>query len=203
VAIVDQAGARNADADVAGARIAPHERATATYRPQGLDLDTIAPGETKTVKVDVRAIREGTLKLTASALATCVGPVTKQMTTELVTLPALRLELVDLDDPIRVGDDVIYRVTVKNQGTGADKNIVLTATLPAELQYVSSTGPTEGKLDGKRLRFETIESLPAGKEVTWQIRAKASKAGDVLMRVQLKSDSLSEPASESEPTRLY
>ncbi len=193
VAIVDTADT----ARVAGARQG------FAYRPEGVDLDTIAPGETKTVKVDVRAISAGRLHLTTSALATCVAPVTKRMTTEIIALPALRLEMVDLDDPIRVGEDVVYRVTVKNQGTGADKNIVLTATLPPGLEYVSSTGPTEAKLDGQTLRFGTVETLAAEKEIVWKIQAKATKAGDVLMRVQLKSDSLVQPASESEPTRLY
>jgi hypothetical protein len=92
---------------------------------------------------------------------------------------------------------------VKNQGTGADKNIALTATLPAGLKYVTSTGPTEAKVEGQTLRFGTVESLAAEKEVVWKIHAKAMKAGDVLMRVQLKSDSLVQPATESEPTRLY
>jgi hypothetical protein len=41
------------------------------------------------------------------------------------------------------------------------------------------------------------------KEAVWKIQAKATKPGDVLMRVQLKSDSLTQPATETEPTRLY
>jgi uncharacterized repeat protein (TIGR01451 family) len=111
--------------------------------------------------------------------------------------------MVDLDDPIRVGDNVIYRVTVKNRGTGSDKNITLTATLPPELTYVSSTGATDAKVDGQTIHFATLDSLAAGKDAVWRIEAKANKAGDVLMRVQLKSDSLAQPATESEPTRLY
>lgn len=200
VVIVDRAAK---DRNAAATSYAAGGQAGFEYRPEGVDLDTIAPGETKTVKVDVRAISAGSLHLTTSVLATCVAPVTKRTTTEIIALPALRLEMVDLDDPIRVGEDVVYRVTVKNQGTGADKNIVLTATLPDGLHFVSATGPTEAKADGQTLRFEALDTLQPDKEAVWKIQAKATKPGDVLMRVQLKSDSLTQPATETEPTRLY
>jgi uncharacterized repeat protein (TIGR01451 family) len=125
------------------------------------------------------------------------------MTTDVMTLPALRLEVVDLEDPIRVGDEVTYRVTVRNQGTGADKNVAITATLPPEMQFVAASGATEAKADGQTLTFAPVASLLAGQTVEWHVRTKATKAGDVRMQVQLKSDSLTHPAMETEPTRLY
>jgi uncharacterized repeat protein (TIGR01451 family) len=141
--------------------------------------------------------------MTAAVVATCVPPVTVKTSTDILTLPALRLELVDLDDPIRVGDNVTYQVTVKNQGTGGDNNIAITATLPDELEFISASGPTEGRADGHTVTFTPLQALGAGKQAVWQIQAKAKSAGDVRVQVQLKSDSLTKPATESEPTRLY
>jgi uncharacterized repeat protein (TIGR01451 family) len=177
--------------------------AAAAYRKEGTDLGTIAPGQSKTVTVTVRPTRGGPMTLRAVALASCVPAVTGKIDTDIRTLPALRLEVVDLDDPIRVGDNVVYRVTVKNQGTGPDANVAITATLPPELTYVTSEGPTAGKANGQTVTFAPVPTLAAGEEAVWRIQTKAGKPGDVRMRVQLKSDSLTEPAAESEPTRLY
>lgn len=173
------------------------------YKKEGADLQTLAPGESRTVTVTVRTTREGKLPMTAAVVATCVPLVTVKTSTDILTLPALRLELVDLDDPIRVGDNVTYQVTVKNQGTGGDNNIAITATLPDELEFISASGPTEGRADGHTVTFSPLQALGAGKQAVWQIQAKAKSAGDVRMQVQLKSDSLTKPATESEPTRLY
>jgi uncharacterized repeat protein (TIGR01451 family) len=167
------------------------------------DLETIEPGQTKTLTVTVRAAKEGEMPLVATAVATCVAPVTANARTNILTLPALRLEVVDLDDPIRVGGEVVYRVTVKNQGTGADRNVAVTATLPPEMEFVGATGPSEAKAEGRVVRFGALEALAAGDEAVWRVRATGAKAGDVRFEVQLKSDSLTRPAVEAEPTRLY
>lgn len=179
------------------------EPQTAAYHKEGADLETLAPGESRTVTVSVRTAREGRLPLTAAAVANCVGTTTAKTATQILTLPALRLEVVDLDDPIRVGDQVVYRISVKNQGTGADKNVTLTATLPAEMQFEKAEGPTDAKAEGRVLHFAPVETLGAGKEVIWRVAARATHPGDVRMQVQLKSDSLSTPATETEPTKLY
>lgn len=183
--------------------VAPADARPLSYKKEGIDMQAIAPGESRTATVTVRAIRGGKLTLTAAAVATCVAPVTATATTSILTLPALRLEVVDLDDPIRVGDNVTYQVTVKNQGTGDDKNIAITATLPPELEFVTASGPTEAKADGATITFTPLETLASTRQAVWQIQAKAKSPGDVRMKVQLKSDSLTTPATESEPTRLY
>src|SRR5207237_9016074 len=108
---------------------------TAAYHKEGADLETLAPGESRTVTVSVRTLREGRLPFTAAALANCVGTTAAKTVTQILTLPALRLEVVDLDAPIRVRDPVVYRISVKNQGTGADRNVTITAALPAEMQF--------------------------------------------------------------------
>jgi uncharacterized repeat protein (TIGR01451 family) len=197
------AGGKGEVATVAIAGAAQGEPQVAAYKKEGANLDTLAPGDSRTVTVTVRATQEGRMPLVAAALATCVPPVTAKIATDILTLPALRLELVDLDDPIRVGDNVVYRVTVKNQGTGADTNVGITAILPLELEFVSASGPTEGRADGQTVQFKSLESLAAGQQAVWRIEAKATKPGDIRMQVHLKSDSLTKDASETEPTRLY
>jgi len=48
-----------------------------------------------------------------------------------------------------------------------------------------------------------VQTLAAGRVASWELTAQAKQAGDVRFDVQLESDSLTRPASKSEPTRLY
>ncbi|HEY7117246.1 MAG TPA: CARDB domain-containing protein, partial [Tepidisphaeraceae bacterium] len=190
-------------AAVGGEGGAADVQVASAYKKEGTDLGTLSPGEARTVTVTVRANKEGQLPVKATAVASCVAPISARAMTNILTLPALRLEVVDLDDPIRVGDAVVYRITVKNQGTGADHNVGVTATVPPELKFITAEGPTTAKAEGQTVRLGTLETLAAGDQAVWRVQCKAIKAGDVRMRVDLKSDALTTPAIETEPTRLY
>jgi uncharacterized repeat protein (TIGR01451 family) len=172
-------------------------------RREGAELGTLAPGESRTFTVGIRTTREGQLNVSAIGLASCVPPVTQTAKTDVKTLAELKMEITDLDDPIKIGDDVVYRVTVRNQGTGADKNIVVTGVLPSGMQFVEAEGATEGKAAGQNVAFDSLPSLAPGQEATWRIRATANTPGDVRFEVRLKSDTLKQAAVEAEPTKLY
>jgi len=47
----------------------------------------------------------------------------------------------DAPDPVRVGSNLTYTVTVSNGGPSAATNVVLTDTLPANVTFVSATAP--------------------------------------------------------------
>jgi uncharacterized repeat protein (TIGR01451 family) len=147
------------------------------------------------------------LQTTARARAVCASEVTDSVSTRILTIPALVLESVDLADPVRVGDNVVYRIRVTNQGSGPDNNIRVSATLPPEEQYVSARGATEATSErgqkGEVVRFAPVATLAPGRTAEWELTAKANQAGDVRFEVQLESDSLTKPAYENEPTRLY
>ncbi|QDV38796.1 COG1361 family protein [Tautonia plasticadhaerens] len=121
---------------------------------------------------------------------------------ELVTLPALLLELVDRYDQVTVGENVDYVLTVINQGSGADNNVQLTVTLPDSLEYVSADGKTQAQNDGQAVTFQPIETLAPGEEARYEIIAKANRAGQISTNAELTSDFLQVPAREAEPTVL-
>jgi len=167
------------------------------------DLGTLAPGESRTVNFDVRMLREGDTKVTAKASAQCAAPVETSLATAVATLPALRLEVVDLEDAIKIGENVVYRIMVTNQGTGDDQDIRIVATLPDEESFVSAGGASKASADGKVITFEPVQILEPQKSVEWRVEAKASRPGDVRFEVKMTSKSLTKPAVETEPTRLY
>jgi uncharacterized repeat protein (TIGR01451 family) len=187
---------------IVAADTAEVDPAIATRR-EGAELGTLAPGEARTFTVSVRTTREGQLNVSAIGLASCVSPVTADAKTDVKTLAELKTEVTDLEDPVKIGDDVVYRVTIRNHGTGADKNVMVTGVLPSGMQFVEAEGATEGKASGQNVTFDALPTLPPGQDATWRIRAKANTPGDVKFEVRVKSDTLKQASVEGEPTKLY
>ncbi len=167
------------------------------------NLGDLAPGASKSVKFTASASVAGNLTNSATASGTCADKVTDSCATLVQGIPALLLEAVDNPDPIEVGGNVTYTITVTNQGSAEDTEITVFATLPAELTFVSATGPTAFKLDGKKIVFDAVKSLAAKAKVTFTVQAKANAAGDVRFAVEMDSSALKSPVNETESTNLY
>lgn len=177
--------------------------AGATERVADRDLGTIQPGEGKTFPVTLRAGRgAGEVRLTAVAEAVCAKEVSDVAAVAVRTIAALQLECVDSTDPVQVGANSTYTINVRNEGSGPESNVRVRATLPPELQYVGAKGTTQVNAQGQQLTFGPVGTLPAGQFATWTIEVKAQQAGDARFRVELNSDSLDQPAVETEPTRV-
>jgi uncharacterized repeat protein (TIGR01451 family) len=167
-------------------------------------LGEIAPGQARQYRVTVPANEAGTITVNAVAKARCASDATAVASTTVESIPALLLEVVDNTDPIRVGENVIYTIRVTNQGTGEDKNVAITATVPAELQFVQAGGTTKATPpQGSTVRFAPVDVLAPGKSAEWTLEAKATKAGDVRFQLDMNSDSLGKNVVETEATRLY
>jgi uncharacterized repeat protein (TIGR01451 family) len=168
------------------------------------DVGTIEAGKSQTVTITTRAPRQaGNLQLTATASATCAKQASDSASVAIRTSPALQIECVDGQDPIRVGGTTTYTIVVKNEGTGPDTNVTIRASLPPELQYVGAQkNPADVKVDGNNITFGPVKTLAPGATATWTIEAKALKPGDLRFGMELTSDSLTKPAVETEPTRV-
>ena len=170
----------------------------------GMSLGTIEPGQSRTYTLTVNPQQQGDLNVRATANAVCVEqPAVATVQTAVRGIPALLLEVVDREDPVRVGLDTIYKIDVKNQGSALDRNIQLNATLPAEVEFITATGPTRVRADGNRLTFDPLPQLGPNEVATWEIQVKANNPAAVQFQVDMKSDSLPQAANETEPTRLY
>jgi uncharacterized repeat protein (TIGR01451 family) len=168
------------------------------------DLGTLQPGDAKTVEAVVRSTRIGTLTNTVEAKADCAGD-TAVAVTEITGIPALLLECVDVSDPIAVGDEETYVITVTNQGTAKATNLVIECTVPAESQFVSATGPTNDTVNGKVVTFGTLAELAPQDTATFRVTVVGIKAGDSRFMVTLDAAEIDDdnPVRETESTRFY
>jgi uncharacterized repeat protein (TIGR01451 family) len=164
-------------------------------------LGTLEAGAAKTLKVEARCNQITTVRNTAK-VAYCGEA---QATCELVVkgIPAILLECVDDPDPVEVGHQTTYTITVTNQGSEVGTNIVVSCTLPPEQEFVKASGPTQGQAEGKVITFPPVPSLAPRAKVTFLVTTKGVKSGDSRFAVSMKSDQIASPVNETESTNIY
>lgn len=165
-------------------------------------MGNLEPGASKKVSLTVTANSAGSTKNTATATAVC-AEASASTDMKIEGIPAILLEVVDSPDPIEVGGQTTYEIAVTNQGSAMGTNIVIEATLPAEEDYVSSTGPTQATAAGKTIRFAPLATLEPKARTIYKVVVTGNKAGDVRFAVSLKSDQMTTTANETESTRFY
>ncbi len=166
------------------------------------NLGTLAPGASKNVDVSFVGQRAGTIKDDAVVTAYCANA-QASASTEVRGVPAILLETVDQADPIEVGAEEVYTITVTNQGTADDNNIRIECLLPAELDFVSAEGPTKFTAEGKTVKFAPLPALAPKAKAVYRVVVKGNKAADVRFTTVLTSDMLSSPVQETESTHVY
>lgn len=167
-------------------------------------IGSLKPGDTRTYKVTVvPAASGGNVTNNASANAECADVVTARATTSVEGIPAILVEVVDLEDPIAVGENTTYRITVTNQGSANGLDIVVKATLAAEQTFVSAGGSTNGTAIGKVVTFAPLATLAPGRTATFNVTVKAAAAKDIRFGVSVVSAKSPVPISETESTYQY
>ena len=115
--------------------------------------------------------------------------------------------MIDLEDPIKVGDQETYRITVTNQGSATDTNIKIVCTLEKNMTFVKVGvgSPTNASVsaNGRTVTFEPLAALGAKQKKVWTLIVKVVSEGDVRFGVKMDSDQLGRPVSETEATTLY
>ena len=166
------------------------------------DLGTLKPNASTQVEMTLMPLVKGIVRNTAVASAHC-AMATGEAQTIVAGIPAILLEVIDLEDPVEVGANTTYEIVVLNQGSADGTNIVIVATLPPEEDLVSSDGPTKATVAGKVVTFAPLPRLAPKERATYRVVVKGVKVGDVRFAVQLTSDQMTSPAGETESTHIY
>ena len=161
------------------------------------------PGAMAKTSVTYMPRNTGTVVNTVKASAVCADTASVTAQTQVRGVPAVLLEVIDLIDPVRIGNTTTYRIEVTNQGSAIATGIAITAVLEPQMEYVSSTGATNGMIVDKTITFSPLPSLAAKSKVTWEVTVKAKNAGDVRFKVIMKDDQLDRTVEETEATRFY
>ncbi|MBN2592840.1 MAG: DUF11 domain-containing protein [Sedimentisphaerales bacterium] len=167
------------------------------------EFGTLEPNSSKNVRVNYTPTQAGTLLSTATAKAYCAEAVTSTMRTTVTGIPALSLEVVDIEDPVRIGSRATYIIRVENQGSATATNIRIACLLEHNVQYISSAGATAGSQEGQTVRFFPLGSLSPKAQAAWRVVVEAVRPGDVRFKAVLNADQLNRPVEETESTHIY
>ena len=71
------------------------------------------------------------------------------------------------------------------------------------MEPINGEGPTRVRIEGNIVMFEPLPRLAPQADTIYKIHARGTAPGDKRIRVQLKSDDVSEPVTKEESTRVY
>jgi uncharacterized repeat protein (TIGR01451 family) len=165
------------------------------------NVGSLAAGATRTLSFVVQPGQRGTVDARARVVGECANAATDGCQVDILGIPAVLLEVVDMEDPIRVGDNVTYRISVTNQGSAPDRQIAIVCNFEGEAQFVDASGRHE--VNGQTITFSPVPVLNAKERVTFEVTLKAIKAGDIRFAVTMNTEELKRPVQETEATNFY
>ncbi len=165
-------------------------------------FDTLAPGESRRVTYTFDADEPGVLSARYIANGYCVDRQTASIQTQIVGIPAIRVEVIDTTDPVRVGETVRYEISVKNQGSADGLDIRLMAEIPDGMSFEGFEGDLPVSIRDGRLFFEPIPSLGSQETQEWVLLFNAESPGRTRLEVQTASQASRRPVIEQEPTTI-
>ncbi len=166
------------------------------------DVGTLGKNASKNLSFTAVGIDSGKAEVQAEARAICAEAAVAKSSASIEGIPALLLEVIDIDDPIELGNQETYIITVTNQGTATAKNIDVVAILDG-MEYVSDTGDTKASVSGNKVDFATLPRLGAHRVAQWKLTTKGTKTGDLRFKIIMNSDDLTTTVEETESTFVY
>jgi uncharacterized repeat protein (TIGR01451 family) len=109
-------------------------------------------------------------------------------------------------NPIKVGSDTSFVITVSNAGPNPEQKVALVVKIPEQMQYVegAAQNPTKvGVVDGQTVRFEPIAQLAAGEKVTFEVRAHANRAGEAAFHAEATSPTTPQPVATDAKVTIF
>jgi uncharacterized repeat protein (TIGR01451 family) len=166
-------------------------------------VGALNPGESKNFSAKLTSAAAGEVALDSSASGYCCPVATAVAKVQYKGIAGILLEMIDVTDPIEVGAEETYVITVTNQGTAADKNVKVTCKLDGNMDFVSCTGTTVGTFKDGAVEFAPVASLDTKAKGVWKVVVKATKEADARFYTQITSDMLSSPVTKTESTHFY
>ncbi len=166
-------------------------------------LREMRPGEKVNFSITLTTCTPGCFTNRVSINNDQCCPGSCEFTTRWKGRPAMCVNICDTDDPICIGDNTSYNITVVNQGSEADSNVRVVVRFPEEVAPVATTGESKGMISGQVVEFAPYADLGARQTIHYRVDAKAVKSGDARIFVEVMSDSISKPIVQEESTIVY
>ena len=126
-----------------------------------------------------------------------------QSALDILGLPAFRLEVLDVVDPVPVGGTTTYKIDVTNQGSLPGDKVEIVATVPAQMRVRSARGPSTARVEGQRVMFPPVDGLQSRQTFSYSVEVEAIEPGDARFHVELRAATLQDPVIKEESTIVF
>ena len=166
-------------------------------------LEELPVNQRGTVELVTLPVEAGQFSIKVRGAAQRGLAIEKEQPVLVEGLAAVLFQLSHTKDPLEIGGETTYEITVANQGSKAASNLQMSVFLPAELKPLAAEGPARYTIESNKVVFEDLPQLAPKSEATFRVRAQAVQAGDLRVRCQLMSDDMQRPVVKEESTRVF
>jgi uncharacterized repeat protein (TIGR01451 family) len=161
-------------------------------------LGPLKASERRTVQLMLNVPEAGEALFQASAAADRLDAVPGEARARFTAVTGLTAEIIVKDNPVEVGTQTSYLVTIHNQGDAPASRVGVICQIPEQMSVTNATGQSSHRVEGQKVTFEALASLPPHGQATYEINVTPHDAGDGRFQVELTADQLS---AEAGPVR--
>jgi uncharacterized repeat protein (TIGR01451 family) len=177
-------------------------------------IDRLGPAESKTVKVTLRSIARGA-QISVVRAFDSGGTRTETIgTTQVAGVPALKIEIGELQALVEVGETIKVPVRIMNKGSDVATNVRVGVPVPSGMKFLSATGPgslkydklplagPEGSPGATEIQFAPLGKIDARGVVEFELTFKGRAPGETHLEIHAQCDQMSEPIHSREPVTV-
>lgn len=177
------------------------------YEPQNhavyWSLEELPANQTGAAKLTLLPLETGEQKIKLEGRAELGLQNSFEQVVQVESVAELQFAVRDEADPIEIGAETTYSITLTNTGSSAATNVQLAIGLPEQLKPLGGDGPTRVVVDGGKLLIDPLARIGPGEEAVYKIKVRGEAAGPQRIRVQLITAETPIPVTREEITRVY
>lgn len=172
-------------------------------------LGTLVPGAIVTRNVVVFPQKAG--DFVDKAEVTCEEGITvnDQAKTSVRGIAAIGISKYDTEDPVEVGGTTTYIIDVINEGFKDCTGVKVSSDIGASVELITASGrdnagnPVGYKLEGTKVVFDVVPSLPSGEKMAVKITVKVKDKTEIHNSTSVSYNEFSKTIVVDEPTSVY
>jgi len=166
-------------------------------------IDHLAPGQTQTLTLRVRATASGQFANEVTARTEAQQETQSSAKVQVQGISDLVVKVTDRENPIELGKEAVYEIKVTNQGSAPATGVQVQATLPDGMGPAQGRGPTHHRVNGHQIVFAALPKLQPQGQAIYYVTALAQAPGDQRFRAEVQSDQAAGPIAREERTYVY
>ena len=165
-------------------------------------IASLKPRQEEVFDIECEMVRQGTARLLVNVNDGRYTDLSKVAAIRVEAMADLTLEVVDPKGPISVGEEAVYEIHIRNQGTRPAEMVSAVAYFSNGIEPVGASG-VKHRITAGRVSFETIGSIAPKDVVVLKVRAVAEQPGNHMFRAETECASLGTKLIGEDTTYFY